>query len=387
MVVVGTESELMAAVIEQLSRSGRVDRVKVVGQGVTRTREGDRAGISRVESASDGDLAGAFENASSVILLGAPEVGRAILDGSRTRAVDGTDRIVDLDLARQVLAAASSAGVGHVTVLSGAMVYGAWSNNPVPLTEEATLRPEPCLAYAVALGELERLAVEWRDSNAAATVAVLRPTITVPSPGVPVTDRATRGRTSGTSEDSIVQDSDRSRGAGSGQAVASKWLNRSPWSPAPWRAGDVGQPSQYLLVTDLAAAIVLADGSHLDGPYNVAPEGWIAPERLPGLAGPFPQVRVPSLVADALLTARLRRRSYPPATAAYLHHPWVVASDRLRAEGWMPADRNEEAFVGSYATGVFSSMDAHRRQNIAFGVSGVAAAVLVTLVVVLVRRR
>ena len=30
----------------------------------------------------------------------------------------------------------------HVVLVSSAMVYGAWANNPVPLTEDAALRPD-----------------------------------------------------------------------------------------------------------------------------------------------------------------------------------------------------------------------------------------------------
>jgi nucleoside-diphosphate-sugar epimerase len=52
-----------------------------------------------------------------------------------------------------VLDAASAAGVTHVVVLSTAMVYGAWGNNPVPLTEDAPLRPDPSLVYASARAE------------------------------------------------------------------------------------------------------------------------------------------------------------------------------------------------------------------------------------------
>ncbi|HEY6415623.1 MAG TPA: NAD(P)H-binding protein, partial [Acidimicrobiales bacterium] len=47
----------------------------------------------------------------------------------------------DVDRARRLLDAAGDAAVPHLVVLSSATVYGAWPNNPVPLTEEATLRP------------------------------------------------------------------------------------------------------------------------------------------------------------------------------------------------------------------------------------------------------
>src|SRR5439155_1133002 len=58
---------------------------------------------------------------------------------------------------------------------STAMVYGAWPNNPVPLTEDAPLRPNPGFAYAASRAEIERAALEWREADDRRRLAVLRP--------------------------------------------------------------------------------------------------------------------------------------------------------------------------------------------------------------------
>ena len=60
-------------------------------------------------------------------------------------------------------------------VLSSATVYGAWPNNPVPITEGAALRPVPDFAYAVGHAEVEQLVVDWAEADPGRTVAVLRP--------------------------------------------------------------------------------------------------------------------------------------------------------------------------------------------------------------------
>ena len=75
---------------------------------------------------------------------------------------------------RRLLAGAAAAGVRSLVVLSSAMVYGAGPDNPVPLTEEAAIRPEPALPTPSARAELERLVAEYRDGGADRTVAVLR---------------------------------------------------------------------------------------------------------------------------------------------------------------------------------------------------------------------
>jgi UDP-glucose 4-epimerase len=71
----------------------------------------------------------------------------------------------DVEWARRVFEAAGDAAVPHLLVLSSATVYGAWPNNPVPLTEEATLRPNPGFAFAAERAEIERLASEWRGAH------------------------------------------------------------------------------------------------------------------------------------------------------------------------------------------------------------------------------
>ena len=90
------------------------------------------------------DLTDAFAAASSVIHL-ASVFGPAV-EGPEV------DDALDVVMARRVLAAADKAGIDRVVLLSSATVYGPWANNPVPLTEDAPLRPPPDLACAVLVG-------------------------------------------------------------------------------------------------------------------------------------------------------------------------------------------------------------------------------------------
>jgi nucleoside-diphosphate-sugar epimerase len=256
-------------------------------------------------------------------------------------------------LAQRLLEAASAVGVQHVVLLSSAIAYGAWANNPVPLTEEAPLRPNPGVAFAAEKSELERAAADWRDDHPGATVAVLRPTVTVRADG---TD---------------------------------SWLARalSRTSPIPVAAEE--PPAQFLDLTDLASAVDLARRARLDGPRNVAPDGWVDGETARALAGGTPRVRLPERVALRLAGLRWRwgMAPTPPALLPYTVHPWVVANDRLRADGWSPATSNEEAIVASHRAGPWATLSPRRRQELALGASAVVVVGAVAGLVALLRRR
>ena len=123
----------------------------------------------------------------------------------------------------------------------------------------------------------------------------------------------------------------------------------------------------------------LAVDRRLDGAFNVAPDGWI-----PDAHGPRGGRRAAPRGA-----ARARRRvaapALSPAVLAYAVHPWVVANDRLRAEGWEPEHTNEEALVATHAAS-WRDVSPRRRQELALGVTGAALAGTVAGAVALIRR-
>jgi nucleoside-diphosphate-sugar epimerase len=257
----------------------------------------------------------------------------------------------DVGIARRVLAAAAAAQVRTVVLLSSATVYGAWPNNAVPLTEDAPLRPNPGLRFALEKAEIERLAGQWREGQLDATVALLRA-----APAV--------------SEDAIG------------------WVARALDAVDGLPAGDTDPPWQYLHLDDLASAVDTVRRLRFDGSANVAPDGWLEASERRALA-PAARVRVPERVATKVtaLRWRLRLAPTPPGILPYARHPWVVANDRLRSLGWAPAHTNEEAFVAGHAAGPLATMSPRRRQELALGVAGASLAGGIVAVTVLVRRR
>ena len=245
----------------------------------------------------------------------------------------------NLKALRAVLDAAAGAGVGQLVHVSSATVYGAWADNPVPLREDAPLRPNPGFRYAVEKGEAERAVADWADDHPEVRVAILRPTVTVGSTG-PALYQGLAGTV----------------------------------TPQPTTA----RPMQFLDVADCVGAVLFASEHGLRGVFNVAPDGWIDLDRARAIIGGLARLRLPeglqAMVAS--LGWRLLRTGTPAEARPYSVHPWVVANDRLRAEGWAPTRTNEEALAGSVDRRQWSDLPNNPRDEallIAAGIGLVAA--------------
>jgi len=303
------------------------------------------AGVERRQvDLAAADLKPLFDGASGVVHL-------ARADGpNRAEAPDRATG--DGALTRRVLEAAGSVGANHVVLLSTAIAYGAWANNPVPLTEDAPLRPNPGVAAASEMAEAERGAADFREDHPGATVAVLRPTVTVSADG-------------------------------------NGWLARALARTTALPVGDHEPPAQFLDIDDLAAAVELAHRARLDGPRNVAPDGWISGETVRALAGGVPRVRLPERLAIRVAGLRWRwgMAPTPPELLPYTVHPWVIANDRLKADGWTPRFSNEEAYVGAHRAGPWATLSPRRRQEAALGAAGLLVAAAVAGAAAVLRRR
>jgi nucleoside-diphosphate-sugar epimerase len=288
------------------------------------------------------DLVAAFEGADAVFHL-ASAFGPAV-EGPEV------DAATDVTMAKRVLAAADKLGIEHVVLLSSATVYGPWANNPVPLTEDAPLRPHPELAYAVQLAEVERMAAEWSADHPAATVARLRP--------APVVADGRLG-----------------------------WLARALDAASDVPTAE-DTPAQYLHLDDLAAAVIAAWNAGLDGPVNVAPAGWLTPTQRRAL-DPVPRLRLPEPVALKIASWRWRLHlaPTPPGILSYVRHPWVVANDRLVGAGWEETSSNEEAYVLGHEASAIESISPQRRQELALGIAGAVGVAAAVTAGALIRRR
>lgn len=336
----GSVGRRVASALAERPDVGRLVLIDVV--------EGDRRIDAdwRILDLRHADLKSVFEGADTVVHLAS---------SFDVRRDDVDTALADIEALRRVLDAAAAVGVRRVVLLSSAMVYGAWRENPVPLTEAEPLRPNPEFAFAQHKAEVERMAAEWRDEHPGTAVVVLRPTTAV-----------AEGETS--------------------------WVARTLRAATAIDAAEGVPQVQFLHLDDLASAAVLGTTSGLDGVFNVAPDGSVSSEDVRELDGKTPRIRLPEPLARRFAAFRWRHRlaPTPPGIVPYTMHPWVVANDRLRGAGWEPTHTNEQAYVAGYEARPWAMMSSKRRQQLAFaGVATVLAvvALVVTLVVRRIRRR
>ena len=212
-----------------------------------------------------------------------------------------------------MLAAAAKVGVRKFVRVSTAAVYGAWATNPVPLTEDSALRPNPGFGPTVHAAEVERLLHEWQHEHPEVTVTVLR--------AAPVL------------------------GAGADHLFA-----RILAGHRRLRIRREGAPVQVVHVDDVVAALQLVVREDHQGVFDVAAPGWVTADDLRSL---MPRSALPAMPLDVM--RRLLARSWqsgvgeiPPSVLPYVLHPSVIATDRLESLGWQAQHTNEETLLETH---------------------------------------
>jgi nucleoside-diphosphate-sugar epimerase len=251
----------------------------------------------------------------------------------------------DAMLTTRVLDAATRSTINHLVVMSSAVVYGAWPDNPVPMTEAQEPRPNPGFAFAASRLEVEGLARAWRDAQPGRTVTILRPAA---SPAA----------------------------AGTGG-----WLAQAVFPSRVDQVLSTLPPLQFVHVDDVASAVMHSVRCRLDGTFNVAPDRWLRGEDAPPLMGvPFsvPATgavwEVVSTVVRTVVRPLLALSPRPDGAIPWSRYPWVVANDRLRATGWQPLSTTEEVLVARRRPSPVAKLFARRRQEVTIAAVGAAGA-------------
>ena len=217
---------------------------------------------------------------------------------------------VDVNGTANVLAAATQAGVEHVLVTSSATAYGAFPDNPIPLTEDHPVRGVPSFEYARDKAESDRICQLWAHEHPDRTMTIVRPTVVF-----------------GPTVDNFIL----------------RLLTRQPF------LADLGgepPPIQFVHEDDLVDALMRLLGGRHGGAFNIAADGTMTIRQCAEAIG-LSVRRVPRAPYWALarLLWRLRVSEAPPGYLHFVVNPWVVSNDRLKeATGWRPHRTSRETF-------------------------------------------
>jgi UDP-glucose 4-epimerase len=217
---------------------------------------------------------------------------------------------IDVGGTHNVLEAASAAEVGQVLVTSSSTAYGAFPDNPVPMTEEQPVRGVPDFEYARDKAESDRLCQLWALRHPDRVMTIVRPCI-VFGPNV---------------DNYIVR----------------------LWTKQPFQA-DFGLPDpgiQFVHEDDVVEALALLLTGRVGGAFNVAGDGVMPAAECAEIIG-LPRRRVPLPVARRLASVmwKLRRSETPPGNLNFAIHPWLVSNEKLKREtSWRPQYSSRETF-------------------------------------------
>jgi UDP-glucose 4-epimerase len=217
---------------------------------------------------------------------------------------------VDVNGTQNVLDAAAEAGTAQVLVTSSSTAYGAFPDNPVPLTEDHPVRGVAGFPYARDKTESDRLCQLWAKNHPDRVMTIVRPCI-VFGPNV---------------DNFIVR----------------------LWTKQPFAvdAGNLDETIQFVHEDDLVEAISrLLLGRHA-GQFNLSPEGLMTLRECAAVLGTT--VRKMPLWAYRSLAKvmwRLRLSEAPPGQIDFALYPWIVSNEKLKATlDWTPRHTSRETF-------------------------------------------
>jgi UDP-glucose 4-epimerase len=217
---------------------------------------------------------------------------------------------VDVNGTHNVLEAASAAGTGQVLVTTSGVAYGAFPDNPVPLTEDDPVRGLPGFTYARDKTESDRLCQLWAATHPERIMTIVRPCI-VFGPNV------------------------------------DNYLVRL-WTKQPFAAdaGTIDRDIQFVHEDDVVEGITaLLLGRHA-GAYNVAGDGLMTGRECAELIG-TPIRKMPLKVYRGLARVmwKLRQAEAPPGAVDFALYSWLLSNEKLkRTTGWQPKYTSRETF-------------------------------------------
>ena len=219
---------------------------------------------------------------------------------------------IDVNGTEATLRAASEAGTKQVLVTSSASAYGAFPDNPKPITEDWPVRGAPEFSYARDKTEADRVCQLWAADHPDRVMTIVRPCIVL-----------------GPNVDNYI-----SRG----------------WTNGPFLPVIDGHDEELQIVheDDVVSALVALLDKRAPGAFNLAGDGtltWRETAEMIGQKTREMSMKTAKRIGGAMWKLRVPRTETPPGNADFLRYPWVVSTEKLKAEtDWSPAYTSRGAF-------------------------------------------
>jgi len=221
--------------------------------------------------------------------------------------VDGTINILDI---------CSHQGIGHIIVASSGTAYGAWPDNPVPLTENHPIRIFPAsFSYAYHKGLNEKHFHSFKQKHPDVLFNIVRPCIVYG----PNTDN---------------------------------YLYRY-WKTFPFIPLIDGYDADFQFVheTDVASLFTLLIEKQIDGAFNVAGDGAIKVSEVAKMMGK-PAFYFPKWMLKSIIWLGWHARfifEMPPGTVDFSTYPWILDTQKAKKLlGWQPQYSTRETIEIMY---------------------------------------
>ena len=218
-----------------------------------------------------------------------------ITEGGINRREILSNREANLKALQAVLNSCLRARITHFVYLSSHTVYGAHSDNPVPLSDGAPLRPSPEIPYAYDKFLSEQMIQEFAEQHPETKVTVLRTCLVL-----------------GPNADNIVT-----------RAFFRHWL---------MAVHDYNPPFQFLYEDDLARVLTIIIKQGIPGVFNVAGEGVVFYREVAEMIK-SKLIELPAFLGYPLVQLTWRLHLQRHSTAAGLdmvRYPIVLSTSKLR---------------------------------------------------------
>ena len=218
---------------------------------------------------------------------------------------------VDVNGTHNVLEAAAEVGIGQVLVTTSGVAYGAFPDNPDPITEDWPVRGVARFSYARDKTDSDRIVQLWALQHPDVVTTIVRPCI-VYGPNV------------------------------------DNYLVRL-WSDAPAVAdvGNLDRTTQFVHEDDVVEAISrLLLGKHA-GQFNLAADGLMTRRECAELLDTR-VIKMPLWLYRTLakLAWRLRQSEAPAGGIDFELYPWILSNEKVKKTlDWTPRYSSRETFL------------------------------------------